>query len=635
MTTAIPPEKTEAYMLESEATIQSWFESLCRGEGIPSYIVNREAVAEALEQSSAQDAPFSLDQTVREALLRSAYSVLQRLDHAELVTCNQNISRFPDDELKPDLVLMDRENGAFVVIELKKSHQTARQAITELVAYGQAIEHLYPSSQISLVLVSPDWRPLLDYAVVNQVTTGRRKLLALEIATCNNSQFTLRVRVDALLRNINDLVFQPKSLPAETITFERRAYPLHRDCPLEVTSSFSAIAREGDRSGGTGFALLWRSRSEYGFQWHITVMALDPFRLAVEPHDASPQWCHPIAAFVRGERRPDGTPMQEQDPTLSVDEDLIPWGSAPQPPDPGAAMGLIDEVYADISDSLVRSHDNQLHWAYVQSEPFHASGIYLAFEAWGILGDLVRNNGKRFWQFGDLLSRQNISRVHWNAPANWVPCIDIVTGEDPLRDNLMTVSSCHALGVVFRKWIDCSNANELSLSRTMANARIIRAMRKVAAICQNNPDLAAELPFVQIYGTTPSLHDVLDHVDWISNNFFPDCWLQFAFHLGYQVPQESRYVSNSGLVTMPIGEESMLSQVNLMLEKARSSRPPQPPGSYQNEAEYELEIHLQGRPMKSSDLVNGKIRACFLEVVTPHFSRSPHPATTSQIRVEV
>jgi hypothetical protein len=141
-------------MKESEATIQAWFEAQCYGEGILRHIVNEAAVTDALAHSAAQNAPLSLSQSVRKTLLRAARAVLDKLGCSELVTANQNISCFPDDEVKPDLVLMDRDQGSFVVIELKKSHQTSRQTITELVAYGQAIEHLYPGAPVAMVLVS-------------------------------------------------------------------------------------------------------------------------------------------------------------------------------------------------------------------------------------------------------------------------------------------------------------------------------------------------------------------------------------------------------------------------------------------------------------------------------------------------
>jgi hypothetical protein len=290
-------------MVESEAQIQSWFKYQCEGDGFLQHIGNRDAVLQALAQSAKQDLPFSLAQAVRQQLLRSAHFVLKKLEHAELVACNENISIFPDDILKPDLVLMDRESGVIIVVELKKSHQTARQAMTELIAYGQAIEQLYPSAQVAFILVAPDWRPLLDYAVLNHVATGRKKMLALEIESLGSSHFSLKVRVDALTRDLRDLIIHPKSLPAETISYERRTTEWNSHCPLEVTRAFSTIAREGDRSGGTGFALLWRSRKGHGYQWHITVMALNPFALTSVPDVESRRWGHPIAAFLRGEPR--------------------------------------------------------------------------------------------------------------------------------------------------------------------------------------------------------------------------------------------------------------------------------------------------------------------------------------------
>jgi hypothetical protein len=132
-----------------------------------------------------------------------------------------------------------------IVVELKKSHQTARQAMTELIAYGQAIEQLYPSAQIAFVLVSPDWRPLLDYAVLNHVATGRKKMLALEIASLGTTHFSLKIRVDGLMRDSRDLIIHPKSLPAETISYERHG---RLEPPRLPDRSYAGVFH--DRQGG-------------------------------------------------------------------------------------------------------------------------------------------------------------------------------------------------------------------------------------------------------------------------------------------------------------------------------------------------------------------------------------------------
>jgi hypothetical protein len=595
--------------------------------------VNEAAVAKALAQSAAQNAPLSLSQSVRETLLHAAQAVLDKLTSAKLVTANQNISCFPDDELKPDLVLMDRDQGSFVVIELKKSHQTSRQAITELVAYAQAIEHLYPGAHVAMVLVSPDWRPLLDYAVVSQVTAGRRQLLALEIASSDETQFSLQVRVDALTRDMGKRVFPSKSLPAETVTFERRAARKRKECPVEATNALTSVARDGDRSGGTGFALLCRSESCDGYQWHLTVMALDPFRLLMDVDDEV-RWNNPIAAFVRGEPSGSIGSANVQD-SMQEGEDYIPWDSPTYPPDPGAAMALIDAIPKGQLDSVSSSHDNQLDWGYVQSVQFHAVTSYIAVDAWGLLGDLIRQNCKRLEKLGIGAMTPAPRGLDWNDPLNWIPCIDSVTGDSPLHDDLLTVSSCHALGVVFRNWLLNGGTPMAALRRVLDHARIIQALRKVTAICQNSPTLATEVPFVRMNGRIPVHSSVLDFLNWMSTEFFPDEWLRFAFHLGYEVPQRRLYEDDTGYYAMPEGEQDMLRQANFMLETARSRRLKRDPIKYESPEESELETHLQGRALTKDDLINSRLRRRFLVAVSPHFAQVRHENMCSEPAVEV
>lgn len=626
-------------MEESEAEIQSWFERQCEGDGILGHICNRDAVLQALAQSVKQELPFSLAQALRQQLLRSAHFVLEKLEHAGLVACNENISIFQDDILKPDLVLMDRESGTIIVIELKKSHQTARQAMTELIAYGQAIEQLYPSAQIAFVLVAPDWRPLLDYAVLNHVATGRKKMLALEVAPLGPAGFSLKVRVDALTREMRDLTIHPKSLPAETISYERRKATWTRYCPIEVTRALSTIAREGDRSGGTGFALLWRSRGDHGYQWHITVMALNPFALINAPAAESRRWGHPIAAYLRGEPRPN---RASNPPILATDSDEvdpIPWSSWSEEPDPGAAMALIDEVYTDARDTLITSHDNQRHWQYVQADPHHGAGAYFGFEAWGLVGEMVRHNAKRRNPLDDLVAQIFTKPPDWQIPAaNWVPCVDIFTGNDPLRDELLTVSSCYWLGVTFGTWLVCAPWRPteydglMNVRFAMANARVIAAIRKTDAIGRSVPRLCGSVPRVRMEGVTPDYICVEKLVGWLYDHFFPDSVLQFAFELGLRAGESEPY--GPGAVRSEVSAK-LVRQANEMLQSIRTQRAAIASGEWRSEAEWKLEELLHGNAITANDLFNPTLRKHLVEAATPYFTQLRHPSHMSSPQVDV
>jgi hypothetical protein len=443
----------------------------------------------------------------------------------------------------------------------------------------------------------------------------------------------LRVRVDALTRDMDKRVFSSKSLTAETVTFERLAARRRRDCSVEATNALTSVARNGDRSGGTGFALLCRSESYDGYQWHLTVMALDPFRLLMDVDDEV-RWNNPIAAFVRGEPKGGISSANVQESMHGV-EDFIPWDSPTYPPDPGAAMGLIDAIPKSQLGSVSSSHDNQKHWGYVKSAQFYNATSYIAVEAWGLLGDLILQNCKRLEKLSFGAMRPAPRELAWNDSLNWVPCIDIVTGDSPLHDDLLTVSSCHALGVVFRKWI-LNDATPLTyLGQVLDHAGVIQALQQVAAICQNSPTLATEVPYVEMIGRSPIRSSLTKFVDWMSTDFFPDEWLRFAFHLGYDVPQRHHYESSVQYLVMPQGVRDMLRDANIMLKIARSRRPELPPETYQSVEEYDLEAHLQGRRLTIDDIVDSRLRRCVLEVVSPLFVQVRHESISSHPAVEV
>jgi hypothetical protein len=602
-------------MIETEAAIQSWFEANCRAGELQAHIDNREEFDAAAQRAMLSWAPAGLYRTIQEALVRSADTVLQRLAIAELVCCNTDISCFEGDVLKPDLVLMDRDRGRFVVVELKKSHQTERQAITELMAYGQAIEYLYPGAPVAFVLVSHDWRPLLDYAVVKQIVSGHHEMLALKIEPCAQRGFRLIIRTDELLRDFSDTAYPPQALTAETISYDPPKPTRSKSAPLEVANAFSNIARQGERSGASGFALVCRSEPDYGngyrIQWHITVFALDPYRLHKRADESFRRRMNPITAFLR-----DGT----------AGDDGSPWDWSMPAPDPGAAMELIYHHYR-LSGSTGWSHDNQRDWHYVRADPWQGECTYVAFEAWGVLGELVRKNAARVARTGSSIWRFGPPFQTWRAPGLWIPSLDIVTGDDPLPGGVLSVSSCHALGVVFHNWIVCAQGRgEGTLRYVLASARMMQAIRVIAAMCETVPALNRELPPIGTRRGHPDLHGVLALADWVQDRFVPECWLRFAFHLGYQVPQQSRQRAGeatqdlSGLVK-PVDIE----WANAMLDRARTANAAHGADWFDSAEHYELEHHLQGQPLSCADLVDPSRRAQFIAVVTGHHQPYRYP----------
>jgi hypothetical protein len=79
---------------------------------------------------------FPIDYMIRKRLVSAAAYVLDRLKTASVVsTSRSNISLDAAAEtFYPDLLLIDESRGQVIIVELKRSRQTERQALTELLA---------------------------------------------------------------------------------------------------------------------------------------------------------------------------------------------------------------------------------------------------------------------------------------------------------------------------------------------------------------------------------------------------------------------------------------------------------------------------------------------------------------------
>ncbi|PBB64600.1 hypothetical protein CK228_32475 [Mesorhizobium sp. WSM4312] len=328
---------------------------------------------------------FAIDHLVRLASIQAGAKVLQSLQMLVLLTGDKNVSATAGEVLRPDIVCINPERQSVVLFELKKTAQTGRQALTELLAYEQEIKNLLPlvcDYDFSFVLVSPEWSPLIDHAVSGAIAWSGRNILCLTPSIVKK-KLCLETRIPSAWKITGSVYFPEDAIPSVTVCLYRKdAYSAERraadtsvenetdELDLRIWTALEVIAREGDRSGGHGFALLWKDGGGFGLtDYNITVCGLAPFAF----YDASRK------SGVIGEK--DGWLVEKLD---EYGRDYDPAGhSDALITTATAAYPLLKEV-SDPKVEGFSTWEADRHVLRRRSEP-------LLCEFWGVLGDYARS----------------------------------------------------------------------------------------------------------------------------------------------------------------------------------------------------------------------------------------------------
>jgi hypothetical protein len=79
-------------------------------------------------------------------------------------------------------IFFNEARAQVIIVELKKSKQTERQAMTELLAYEHEVKNYFPflsNLDLCFVLVSTEYSPLLEHSVAALTTWESKQILCL------------------------------------------------------------------------------------------------------------------------------------------------------------------------------------------------------------------------------------------------------------------------------------------------------------------------------------------------------------------------------------------------------------------------------------------------------------------------
>ena len=384
--------------------------------------------------------------------------MLKSLHLLTLLSGDKDISITREESLRPDLACINQELESVVLFELKKSGQTGRQALTELLAYEQEIKNHLPllsNYDFNFVLVSPEWTTLMDHAVSSAIAWSNRKILCL-IPSLKGNELRLETHIPVAWKVTGSVYFPPEAMPCVTVClYNKNAYDVAvaearsegreeetAESELEkldradegdqldsrIWTALEVIAREGDRLGSHGFALLWRDHHPASLtDYNITVCGVSPF------------------AFYQASRLRGTIGTDDGRLVASLDKyvrEHAPAGHSE------ALMAAATVAYPLLNEVADPSLEGFSSWE-GDRHTLRRRAIPLLCEFWGVLGDYARsyvmNPAVRTHRRGTL---QN-GLSDWRDPRVGLPLIQSFTKPEIFFEGEVRCSDAFRLGLLF------------------------------------------------------------------------------------------------------------------------------------------------------------------------------------------
>jgi len=187
-----------------ESEIQSILENLIQEENFLNCIKNIDSIEKLYESLHEEDKlpSFSIDYLSRKKMIVAAKNIVSLLGSAQIITtASKNISLERKEKLFPDLVLFHEEKCKLIILEIKRSVKTARETLTEMLAYDHEIRNLLPflsNFEIVFCIVSTDYSTLLNHSVAGLITWESKQILCLHARNSEKKELELEIHLPHL-----------------------------------------------------------------------------------------------------------------------------------------------------------------------------------------------------------------------------------------------------------------------------------------------------------------------------------------------------------------------------------------------------------------------------------------------------
>jgi len=439
--------QTDKLKFGREQQVQDWLESAIAKDLLSDVIVGANKVRESLAWSESPEFKplFPIDYLTRLGNLRSAEHVLGELHNLELISKNnRSISREKGESLFVDLLYCARETSRFVLFEIKNQDGSARETVTEIMAYEhEALNHTPFSSanDVMMVIVSRNFSTLLDHAVTGLNSWSRRRVLCLRFEDGEGDP-RLIVHIPTAWSAIGQKGLTANGIMTATLSFTPSPDLDEDDIHAVCSTAASLMVREAERSGGSGFAMVAYNHLYPGMAespYLILAGIVNPFSFLEKARSEG---------FLENSRSPISEYILSDDRTYELSASWA-WLSC----DGGAAVEYLTG-YGSPEWALAQG------WEGIRNiERWRCPGLTLdrhimpvSVDFWGVLGDYARDAVRHVERMQNFMSSCARPGMDWRDPILGVLLLDEIASAPPLIDGQWTFSALFRLGLLLGRF---------------------------------------------------------------------------------------------------------------------------------------------------------------------------------------
>ncbi|QRN96840.1 hypothetical protein JRI60_49020 [Archangium violaceum] len=493
-----------------ENTIQEWFEQLVKDERLRDTIVGLEKLKGLFtpEYEERHIPALVLDHLLRRKSVLAARAVLEALPAARLLVTNQSVS-LDSHRLRPDLVLASEDAGELLLVELKRSDQTEREAITELLGYEQELKNHLPflsDLDLSFIIVSTEFSALLDHSISQMIAWEHRRILCLRLDT-SGQDWKLHLHLPTAWTDL-----QWPNLPEDallTVTLALYVYESDEkaeDVGRHVPTALQLIARDGDIHRSSGFTLAWRSTSSgLPSRWCITICVLNPW------------------TFLPA--REGATLEVRRGPLLEHLTRLVDEGAHPT-----SLYTVAKRAQRFLSRFCTADFEGVMTWDQTVAN-IETNSFPVEMEFWGVLGEHVREFVTNPLVREQVLPYTDTTGMDWRAPEIGLPLVRYLSGRALFAHGHFTAEAIFEFGILIgRATLLCLNldSQEEKVKELLAGqlawleADLLSALQDIVARYMVAEDLQTKPPPLKLpLSANParSAESLTGFIAWFANVF--------------------------------------------------------------------------------------------------------------------